>query len=119
MHELALCQALLSEVERLSRDQRGATLRRIVVKMGPLAGVEPALLRSAFEFARAGGAADAAELAIEPSPVRVQCLQCSAESDVAPNRLVCAVCGSYRTRLLCGDELTLQRLEFQAAAAAH
>jgi hydrogenase nickel incorporation protein HypA/HybF len=109
MHELAVCQALLTQVERVAR---GADVRRIVVRVGPLSGIEPRLLERAFGFARAGGSAAAAELAIEPAAVRVRCLECGAESGATANRLLCAACGAWRTRLLEGDELVLQRVEF-------
>ena len=117
MHELAVCQALLTEVRHLARERAGA-LQRIVLRVGPLSGVEPQLLARAFDVARAGSVAAQAELHIEPAAVRVHCLECGVESDAVANRLVCACCGAWRTRLLEGDELVLQRLEFAAAPAA-
>ena len=48
---------------------------------------------------------------IEPAPVRVRCTQCGAESPARPNRLLCASCGDYRTRLISGDEMLLANLE--------
>ena len=63
-----------------------------------------------------GLAAD--DLALETAPVRIRCRECGSEHAVPPNRLLCGDCGSWRTELLAGDELVLQRLEFAAAAAA-
>lgn len=111
MHELAVCQALLTEVERVARDTGAAEVRRVVLRVGPLSGIEPALLRRAFEVARAGGIAATAELSFEAAPVRVRCRECSAEGEVPPNRLLCPSCGSWHTELRAGDELLLQRLE--------
>lgn len=116
MHELAVCQALLMEVERVARKSAAGTVTRVIVRVGPLAGIEPQLLSRAFSLARAGGAARDAELCIEPAPVRVQCLACDAQSEAVPQRLVCAHCGGWRTRLVSGDEMILQRLEFRPAA---
>ncbi len=118
MHELAVCQALLTEVQRVAREARAGAVRRVVLRVGPLSGVEPQLLARAFDIARAGGNAAQAELHIEPAAVRVRCLECDAEQDATARRLVCGRCGSFRTRLLAGDELILQRVEFAAAAAA-
>jgi hydrogenase nickel incorporation protein HypA/HybF len=118
MHELAVCQALLTQVERAAREARALAVRRVVVRIGPLSGVEPQLLARAFEVARAGGVAAAAELSLEPAPVRIRCRECGTEHEVPPNRLLCGACGSWRTELRAGDELVLQRLEFAAAAAA-
>jgi hydrogenase nickel incorporation protein HypA/HybF len=116
MHELAVCQALLMEVERVARKSAAGAVTRVIVRVGPLSGIEPQLLSRAFSVARAGGAARDAALCIEAAPVRVRCLACDAESEAAPQRLVCAHCGGWRTRLLSGDEMTLQRLEFRPAA---
>lgn len=118
MHELAVCQALLTQVERVAAQTRAGPVRRIVLKVGPLSGVEPQLLRHAFDVARLGGIAAEAELSIEPAGVRVRCLECNAESDAAANRLLCARCGAWHTQLLGGEELVLQRLEFAPAPAA-
>lgn len=116
MHELAVCQALLMEVERVARKSSAGCVTRVIVRVGPLSGIEPPLLSRAFSVARAGGAARDAELCIEPAPVRVQCLACDAQSEAAPQRLVCAHCGGWRTRLVSGDEMILQRIEFRSAA---
>jgi hydrogenase nickel incorporation protein HypA/HybF len=118
MHELAVCQALLTQVQRVADQTRAGPVRRIVLKVGPLSGVEPQLLRRAFDVARLGGIAAESELSIEPAPVRVRCLECDAETDATANRLLCARCGAWHTQLLSGEELVLQRLEFAPAAAA-
>ena len=112
MHELAVCQALLTEVQRIAADARGGAVSRIVLRVGPLSGIEPELLARAFDVARAGSIAARAELRIEPAAVRVRCLECDAESIATASRLLCGRCGGFRTRLLEGDELVLQRLEF-------
>ena len=113
MHELAVCQALLDEIQRQVRDAHAGALSRIVLRVGPLSGVEPQLLSRAFDVARIGSAAECAELQIESGAVRIQCLACDAQCETPPNRLVCDRCGGWRTRLLSGDELILQRLEFR------
>ena len=118
MHELAVCQALLTEVQRVARETRAGAVRRVVLRVGPLSGVEPQLLARAFEVARAGSVAAQAELHIEPGAVRVRCLECDTEQDATAQRLVCGRCGSFRTHLLAGDELVLQRVEFAAVTAA-
>ncbi|MCF1183815.1 hydrogenase maturation nickel metallochaperone HypA [Marichromatium gracile] len=111
MHELSICQALLDQVERIA-DEHGATrVERILLRIGPLSGVEPDLLERAYPLAAAGTRAECATLAIESAPVQVRCLDCGAESTVEPNRLLCAACDGYRTRLISGDEMLLANLE--------
>lgn len=111
MHEYSVCMALLAQVERIAREQQAHRVERIVLQLGPLSGVEAPLLERAWPLAAAGSIAADAELVIDTAPVRVQCTQCGAESEAQPNRLLCASCGDYRTRLVSGDEMLLANLE--------
>lgn len=113
MHELAVCQGMLSQVMDIVRQQQARTVTRILVQIGPLSGVEPSLLAQAFPIASAGTPAAGARLVLESLPVRVRCEQCGAESDALPNRLLCGACGDYHTRLLSGDELLLASVELE------
>ncbi len=101
---------------------RGAdAVERIVIEVGPLSGVEPKLLARAFDVLRAGSCAADAVLSIESPAVTIRCLACGAQSQTAPNRLVCTECGGYRSRIVTGDELHLRRVELrvpQPASAA-
>ena len=83
----------------------------ITLHIGPLSGVEPALLSSAFPLAAAGTLAADAQLVILPQPITVHCQTCGADTEAAPNRLLCGACGDYHTRLTGGDELLLANLE--------
>jgi len=118
MHELAICQALLDEVERVARRERAERVMTIVVRIGALAGVEPELLRSAFSIARAGTLAADAELNLESTGVRVECLGCGEESAVAVNALACPICGNWRTRVVSGEDLILASIALTRDAAA-
>lgn len=111
MHELSVCQALLDQVALIANQHRATNVANITVQIGPLSGVESGLLAQAFPLARAGTIAEAAQLAIEPTPVRVHCDTCGAETDAAVNRLLCGACGDYRTYLVSGDELLLVSVE--------
>ena len=114
MHELSICQSLLSQVAEIAMKHGASAVERIVIEVGPLSGVEPALLEHAFSIARAGSCAAQAALSIEAIAVAVRCESCGAHSAAAPNRLICGVCGGYRTRITAGDELRLRRVEMRA-----
>lgn len=111
MHELSICQALLDQVERIAQEHGASRVERILLQVGPLSGVEPLLLQHAYPLAAAGTVAEDATLVIEPAPVRVRCSDCGSECDAAPNRLLCAACGGWRTRLISGDQMLLAKLE--------
>lgn len=115
VHELSICQSLLSQVTEIAGERGASAVERIVIEVGPLAGVEPALLAQAFAIASAGGCAAHATLSIETTQVTVSCIACGAQSHAAPNRLLCGVCGGYRTRIVAGDELRLRRVELRVS----
>ncbi len=113
VHELSVCQALLTQVAALATGRGASSVERIVIEIGPLAGIESALLATAFTILRAGSCAADATLVIESTAVTVECLACGAQSQTSPNRLVCAGCGGFRTRIVAGDELRLRRVELR------
>lgn len=116
MHELSVCIALLESVQRVAAEHASPGVAKIVLKIGPLSGIEADLLRNAYPLAAAGTIAADAELVIETDAIAISCTQCGAESEAKPNRLLCAQCGDYRTRVIRGDEMILQTLELLPAA---
>jgi hydrogenase nickel incorporation protein HypA/HybF len=119
MHELAVCQALLDEIDVQAASRAPARVATVTVQIGPLSGVVPELLREAYQFAKLGTVAADAALVIEPAEVRVYCAACETETAARANRLVCGRCGNWRTRLLAGDELVLRTIEFVRQERMH
>lgn len=113
MHELSVCQNIIDQVSRIAAEHQSSVVEKIYLQIGPLSGVEPDLLQSAFPIARAESVASHAELVIKLAPVRVHCASCDTDSDAKSNRLVCGNCGNWQTRLLSGDEMILERVELQ------
>ena len=113
MHELAICQALMNQVESIAAERNARSVVSIVVGMGPLSGVEAQLLQHAYPVASAGTIAEGAKLVIESLPIRIRCSSCGAESEALPNKLVCRECGDWRTTLISGDELMLMSIELE------
>lgn len=113
MHELSICQALLEQVERIARAQHARRVLSVTVRVGPLAGVEPQLLASAYPLAVTGSLASGSELIVQRVPLRVRCLECGAESDASATRLFCGVCGLERVEMVSGDELLLASLDLE------
>jgi hydrogenase nickel incorporation protein HypA/HybF len=116
MHELSICQGLIGQVERIAVEHNAYAVDKIVVRIGPLSGVEISLLHQAYVLARAGTLAENAQLVTEPQPVRVVCETCGAETTAKVNRLLCGVCSDYRTRLVSGDEMILATVELNLDA---
>jgi hydrogenase nickel incorporation protein HypA/HybF len=111
VHELAVAQALVEQVDAVIRQHQANSATAIRVRIGPLAGVVPELLASAFPLAAAGSRMAGAELEFTLAPIRVRCHTCGAETEAAMNRLSCGDCGDWHTQLLSGDELLLESVE--------
>lgn len=111
MHELAICQSILAQAASIAAAHGAPAVTRITLQIGPLAGVEPQLLRAAFPLAAAGTICAAATLAIETPAVRVRCQLCGTLTDVPPSRLLCAACRSWRVTVVAGDEMRIQSID--------
>jgi hydrogenase nickel incorporation protein HypA/HybF len=117
MHELSVCLSLLDQVRAIAAERGASRVTRIELRIGPLSGVESDLLMNAWPLASAGSIAVDAEVVIEASDVVVRCDSCGAETPARANRLVCGKCGDFRTALVSGDEMVLERLELDTSPA--
>ncbi len=113
MHELAVAQALVEQVESVIRQHHAQSASLIRVRIGPLSGVVSALLGNAFPLAAAGTRMEHAVLDLVPAPIAVRCETCGAQTEAAVNRLVCGACGDWHTRIVSGDELLLESVELE------
>ncbi len=111
MHEFAVCQDMLTQIESIAADEQAAAVDMVTVRIGPLSGIEAHLLKQAFPLAAAGTVAEKAELIVEELPIKVKCQICNAETEAKANRLICGECGDYHTQLLSGDEMLLASVE--------
>jgi hydrogenase nickel incorporation protein HypA/HybF len=118
MHELAVCQALIDQVAQLAHDRGARRVLSITVSVGALSGTEARLLEHAYPLAAAGTVGEGASLVVETVPVKVRCRQCRAETEAAPNRLLCGECSAWQVDVVAGEELLLRRVEFETATAA-
>ncbi len=114
MHEYALVQSLLARVEEEARAHGAAAVRRVTVSLGELAGVEPDLLRNAYEIARGGTACAEAELVLAAVAAEWRCPSCRrAIGRGAP--LSCPACGRPAELAPGGDAIVLERIEMEVA----
>lgn len=118
MHEISIAQALLDQIEAAARPRGAVEVAAATIRVGPLSGVEPSLLRRAFEVARLARPMTArTELTLEIGEVVVSCASCERDGSASPGDLRCQYCASSRTSLRAGDELLLLRVEMDIPAA--
>jgi len=113
VHELAVAQALVEQVDAVIDQHQASNATSIRVRIGPLAGVVPELLATAFPLAAAGSRMQNAALEFTLAPIQVRCQACGAETEAAMNRLICGACGDWHTQLISGDELLLESVELE------
>jgi hydrogenase nickel incorporation protein HypA/HybF len=112
MHEYALVAALVEQVGQVAQAAPpGATVRRVHVTIGELAGVERALFATAFETFRARTVCDGAALVIHAVAARWECPRCGA-ARARGEVLRCPAC-DLPARLASGDEIVLERVELE------
>lgn len=109
MHEYSIAHALLTRIEAEAKKQNALAVHRVKIQLGEHSGVEPSLLRTAYEVLREGTCCAAAVLDIDVLPVRWRCPQCGAQ---VTQLLECGVC-QESAQLVQGAELVLSALELE------
>jgi hydrogenase nickel incorporation protein HypA/HybF len=88
------------------------------VRVGPLSGVVPRSLLSAFELASEGTPLQGARLAIEETPILALCPRCAQERPIqSVGEFRCADCGTLAPEVIGGRELDLVSLEISGEPA--
>ena len=113
MHEFSIARALIARVEAEAGTRAAVSVRRLQVRIGELAGVEPELLASAYEVLRKDTLCGEAELEVEAVPACWSCPRC--EGRIARGEaLRCPACDEP-ARLASGDEIVLERIEMEVS----
>ena len=112
MHEQSLVNALLRQVEQVRRQHGGGRVTEVRVELGPLAGVEPLLLVSAFEQLAPGTSAAEATLVIDEVALTAECTSCLCEFEVKDFDFRCPGCGG-NVRVIRGDAFQLVSVSLQ------
>jgi len=113
MHELSLIASLFDTLTEKAADHRAREVTLVTIKAGPLAGVVPELLVSAFDMYKKGTIAARARLAVVPLPFVVRCRACGAETSHDNPISACPACGSADFTIVQGTEVYLDKLELE------
>ena len=113
MHEYSIVTALLEQCEQHAIANQASKITKVVIKIGVLSGVEPALLATAFETFKLEGRAREAELEILHQELVLECQACQSTHTIKERSVICPSCHSYQTRIIEGEELLLMQLELE------
>ena len=112
MHEFSIVTALLEQVDEQARRHKAQAVRGVRVRIGELSGVEPELVKSAFEIVRVGTLCAAADIDIVPVPAVWACAAC--DRPIEGGGFCCPECGQT-ARLVAGDDLILETIQLEVA----
>jgi hydrogenase nickel incorporation protein HypA/HybF len=113
MHEIGIVEAILDAVKTEARLRPGSVPRKVAVRIGELAAVDPEALRFSFEALTRATELEALELEIEMGPRRHLCSHCNLQYHVVEFDLHCPQCGQESTRCVGGEELEIAYLEME------
>ncbi|MBD3321241.1 MAG: hypothetical protein GF350_09120 [Chitinivibrionales bacterium] len=109
MHELSLAASILDLIAE--KVPSGASLHKVNVTVGPLAGIWTDSLEFCFnELAQERGY-DNARICIAATQAKVRCSACRTEYDTGGFMDACPNCGSLERTVLSGTEFTVDSLE--------
>jgi hydrogenase nickel incorporation protein HypA/HybF len=117
MHELSLMAGLLRQIEEAALASGAGRVTAVSLKVGELAGVEPALLSGAFDLLAPGTVAEGASLDIEHVPLTAECESCG-PFRVERFRFRCPSCGGAGTRVVAGEDVILESLVVESGRPA-
>ena len=110
MHELSLVRSLMVQVGQIVAQNGGGVVRQVLVQIGPLSGVEGALMSSAWEQLCSRAALGEAMLEIEEVPLVALCRSCQTTFEPVRFCFFCPSCGGTQTETVSGDGVTLHSI---------
>lgn len=111
MHELSIAESLIEQVRQVAEREHADRVARITVDVGPLSGVDPQALETAFPVAAEHTVAEHAELAIECTGATATCRACSHTFTPQLPLCPCPQCGSLDADIDGGRDLLLKAVE--------
>ncbi len=112
MHEYSIVSSLIDECESHATANGATRITRVAIKVGVLSGVEPDLLKTAFDTFKQEGICRDATLEMTIQPLVISCLECGMESEPDGRNVVCPQCKAF-TPVLDGEDLMLMQLELE------
>ncbi len=116
MHEASLVRTLLAKVAAVCLEHQGDSVTEVCVELGPLSGVEPLLVQSAFEQLAPEHGMVTAKLVITEIPLEAKCRDCGAVFEIQKFRFRCEICESPSIQVVRGDEFRLLNVTIRQSA---
>ncbi len=110
MHEYSIVQALLDGCEENVTKNKARKVVEVIVKIGITSGVEPDLLKTAFDTFKLKTVCHDALLTMNLQDIKVRCGECGHEVEIKKFIHTCPVCHSEDIKIIDGDDMYLMQL---------
>lgn len=110
MHERSIVLGLIEQVDRELAERGLVDLREVRISIGDFAGIEPALLASAFEELAANHWPHEVRLKLDVVPLTAACENCGFVFRIERFRFACPQCHSGLVQVIHGEEIRLVSL---------
>ena len=111
MHEAGIADHLIDVAREHLQCVPHGPVRRLHVRIGELAGVNPDALDFAFTCLSKGTELEGACLEVERVPLTLDCDACGRRTGVEDHVFRCGACGAEATRVATGRELTFVAID--------
>ncbi|WP_457625248.1 hydrogenase/urease nickel incorporation protein HypA [Persephonella sp.] len=111
MHEFSVVQSLIGLIEKNAKQNNAKSVSKVVVKIGKMSGIEPHLLKIAFDTFKEKTICENAQLEMIIQDVIAKCEDCGKEFTVKDYRFICPECEGFNLRITDGEDMYLMSLE--------
>lgn len=111
MHEVGMMQHILEMAVERAKQEGAQHINRVHMRVGSESGVVPDSLTFAFEVAKKGTIAEAAQLEVEDVPVLCYCANCEIEFHPVDSLYECPECHQLYREVRQGKEFELAFLD--------
>jgi hydrogenase nickel incorporation protein HypA/HybF len=110
MHEVSICQSILSTLEAELEEQQFQNVREVHVKIGVLSCVDPKILSHVFTYIIEGSPFQKSSLHTDFVEVVAACEHCKKNFKVEDYKFVCPECDTPSSTIIEGNELTIYKI---------
>ncbi|MBX3206588.1 MAG: hydrogenase maturation nickel metallochaperone HypA [Labilithrix sp.] len=107
MHELGITRSIVAIA---AENAGGLRVKRVIVAIGELSGIDADAVRFCFDICAKGTVVESAKLEIERVPGRGRCAACELEATLTTPYGACAACNAP-LRVIGGEELKVKAME--------
>ncbi len=113
MHEYSIVQSLIDTCKEHVNSNDATKVTKVVVKIGVMSGIEPYLLKEAFNTFKEDTICDGCEFIMNIQKVKIDCNDCNETNELEDNKYHCPTCKSVDIKIIDGEDMLLMQLELE------